>query len=130
MPRTFTLDEATALLPRLRELLAEMQEQKTALARAREGLGEMVQLASGNGHLLESEVTAKREEAKGLTDRLNELVAELNRMGCELKGLDEGLIDFRAEREGRTVYLCWKLGEPEIVYWHGLDTGFANRQPL
>ena len=130
MPRTFTLDEATALLPRLRELLGEMQEQKAALNRAREELGEMVQLASGNGHLLESEVTAKRKEAKAPADRLNELVAELNGMGCELKGLDEGLIDFRAEREGRTVYLCWKLGEPEIAYWHGLDTGFASRQPL
>lgn len=130
MPRTFTLDEATALLPRLRELLGEMQEKKAALARAREELGEMVQLASSNGHLLEAEVTAKRKEAKGQADRLNELLAELNGMGCELKGLDEGLIDFRAEREGRTVYLCWKLSEPEIAYWHGLDTGFASRQPL
>ena len=130
MPRTFTLDEANALLPRLRELLGEMQEKKGALARAREELGEMVQLASGNGHLLEAEVTAKRLEATGPTDRLNELLAELNGMGCELKGLDEGLIDFRAEREGHTVYLCWKLGEPEIAYWHGLDTGFASRQPL
>ncbi len=130
MPRIFTLDEATALLPRLRELLGEMQEQKAALARVREELGEMVQLASGNGHLLEAEVTAKRKEAKGPADRLNELLTELNGMGCELKGLDEGLIDFQAEREGRTVYLCWKLGEPEIVYWHHLDTGFASRQPL
>jgi hypothetical protein len=51
-------------------------------------------------------------------------------MGCELKGIEEGLIDFPSPREGRTVYLCWKLGEDSIGSWHELDTGFAGRQPL
>ncbi|MGH7488523.1 MAG: DUF2203 domain-containing protein [bacterium] len=51
-------------------------------------------------------------------------------MGCELKGVDEGLIDFPSEREGQTVYLCWKLGEERIEWWHELDTGFAGRQRL
>ena len=62
--------------------------------------------------------------------RLNALLAEINGFGCELKGLGEGLIDFPSKREGRTVYLCWKLGEERIAYWHELDTGFASREPL
>lgn len=130
MPRTFTLDEATALLPRLRELLGEMQEKRIALDRLREALTELARVASGNGHRLGTEVGGKRKEALALADRLNELLAELNGLGCELKGLEEGLIDFPAERGGRTVHLCWKLGEEEIAYWHELDTGFASRQPL
>jgi hypothetical protein len=48
----------------------------------------------------------------------------------ELKDLQMGLIDFYHEREGRIVYLCWRLGEPEVLFWHDLDTGFAGRQLL
>ncbi|MDP3766605.1 MAG: DUF2203 domain-containing protein [Dehalococcoidia bacterium] len=130
MPRIFTLGEASALLPRLREILVEMQERKPALDALREELAEMTSAASGNGHLLGREVDRKRKEAQELVDRLNELLEEINRLGCELKGVEEGLIDFRWEREGRIVYLCWKLGEERIASWHELDTGFASRRPL
>jgi len=51
-------------------------------------------------------------------------------MECELTDIDQGLIDFRAEMDGREVYLCWKLGEERIDWWHELDAGFAGRQPL
>jgi hypothetical protein len=127
MPRLFTLDEATALLPRLRDMLTEMQQAKATIDSLNEQLRE---LTAGNGHAPTGEVARKQQEAKRLVDRLNELLAKLNETGCELKGLDEGLIDFQSEREGRTVYLCWKLGEEAIAYWHELDTGFAGRQPL
>jgi len=130
MPRSFTLDEANALLPRLREVLAEMQEKKAKLDRVRGELGQMTRTASGNGHLLAQQMDRKRRDGETLAARLNELLSEVHRMGCELKGLEEGLIDFRSERNGRLVYLCWKLGEEGIAYWHELDTGFAGRQPL
>ncbi len=130
MPRVFTLDEATALLPRLREILSEMQEKKPTLDRLREELGEMARTASGNGNLLQEELDRKRQEAQTLVERLNALLAKIHGLGCELKGLEEGLIDFPAEREGRTVHLCWKLGEERIAYWHEPDTGFSGRQPL
>ncbi|OGO50549.1 MAG: hypothetical protein A2148_02580 [Chloroflexi bacterium RBG_16_68_14] len=130
MPRIFTLDEATTLLPRLREIMREMQEKRPALDHLREELLEMARTASGNGRLHEEGLRRKRREARTLAARLNALLAEVNGLGCELKGLEEGLIDFPAEREGRTIYLCWKLGEERIAYWHELDTGFAGRQPL
>ena len=50
--------------------------------------------------------------------------------GVELKGIDEGLVDFRSTRDGRVVYLCWRLGEETIAFWHELDVGFPGRQPL
>ena len=130
MPHLFTIDEATALLPRLREVLPELQDKKQALDRLRHELEEATQAAAGNGHLQAEELSQKRREAQVLAERLNKLLAEVNELGCELKGLEEGLIDFPTQREGRTVYLCWRLGEEQIAYWHELDTGFGGRQPL
>ena len=72
----------------------------------------------------------KQKAAQELIERLNKLGAELRELGCELKGIDEGLIDFPAEREGRTIYLCWRLGEDAITHWHEVDTGFGGRQSL
>jgi hypothetical protein len=61
---------------------------------------------------------------------LQEYVEELRHLGVEPKGAVEGLVDFPCQIDGRIVLLCWKLGEPEVLYWHDLDTGFAGRQPL
>lgn len=130
MARIFTLDEANALLPRLSEILAEMQAKQPALARLREELAAMGRTASGNGHLAGKELGEKRRQADAIAAQLDELLAEVTSFGCELKGLDEGLIDFPAERDGRTVYLCWRLGEETIAHWHDIEGGFAGRQQL
>jgi len=74
----------------------------------------------------EQEITQLAKAAAGL----NHLIERVQEMDCELKDIDQGLVDFRAEREGREVYLCWKLGEPDIRWWHELDAGFAGRRPL
>ena len=130
MARMFSLDEANALIPRLTEIVLEMQAKKPEVDSLREELGDMTETASGNGHLVEGDMRQKRSRAQILVERLNELLEELSGIGCELKGVEEGLVDFPTMREGRTVYLCWKLGEERIEYWHELDTGFAGRQPL
>ena len=114
----------------LREVLAEMQAKRGALARMREELAAFGRTASGNGHLVGKELRDKRQAAEELATRRSELLAELTSFGCELKGLDQGLIDFPAERDGRTVYLCWRLGESPIAHWHDVDAGYAGRQPL
>lgn len=130
MPRLFTVDEADRLVPRLTQILREMQEKKPRLDALREELGEIAETASGNGHVIEDDLRAKRDVAQELVARLNDLVGELHDMGVELKGVEQGLVDFPAEREGRTVYLCWQLGEERVAWWHELDTGFAGRQRL
>ncbi len=130
MSRTFTLEEATAQLPRLREILMEMRKKKPRVDELRREIMGMTKKATGNGHLVSQDVRDRQKEAQKFIGRLNELGKELNEIGCELKGIDEGLIDFPSEREGRTVYLCWKLGEDAITHWHELDTGFSSRQAL
>jgi hypothetical protein len=130
MSRTFTLEEATAQLPRLREILMEMREKKPRVDALRQEILGMTKKATGNGHLVSQEVRDRQKVAQELVGRLNELGEAIKDIGCEVKGIEEGLIDFPSEREGRTVYLCWKLGEDAITHWHELDTGFGSRQAL
>lgn len=63
-------------------------------------------------------------------DELQALVDELHQLGCHFKGFQEGLVDWYSYYAGRPVFLCWKLGEPEIAYWHQVDAGFMGRQPI
>ena len=126
MPRRlFTREEAQALLPRLTELLtalqAQQQERVTALqARSR-----------SNGHQSLNEGDEIRAEVVRLGAALVERVRSIHALGVLLKDPDSGLIDFPALRDGREVYLCWRLGEGErIGWWHEVEAGFAGRQPI
>ena len=78
---------------------------------------------SGPGEALKEELDAGAAE-------LDELVAELQELGCLFKGFGEGLVDWYSLYGGRAVFLCWKLGEEEIEWWHQVDAGFAGRQPI
>jgi hypothetical protein len=71
-----------------------------------------------------------RGEIEAAAKQINSLVDKVQGMGVELKDMEIGLVDFRTIREGREVYLCWKLGEESVSYWHELDTGYAGRKPL
>ena len=62
--------------------------------------------------------------------KYNNFMHKIEAMGCEIKGIHEGLVDFPSIREGKEVYLCWRMPEKEILFWHDLNTGFAGRKPL
>jgi hypothetical protein len=129
--RLFTLEEAEALLPRARDEVLAMQQCKREIDVLREALVDVSDRATGNGHVKdEGSVAEKRRKAEALVAQLNERLARLNGWGVEMKGLEEGLLDFPSEREGRVVYLCWRVGEDHIGFWHDIDAGFAGRQPL
>lgn len=128
--RLFSLDEANALLPRLSDLLLQMQEVKAKHDQLQAKVTEFAQRMSGNGHVLEQELNEARQEMAKAAAEVNQLLLMARELGCEVKDIDMGLVDFRAERDGREVYLCWKLGEPEVRWWHEMETGFAGRRPL
>ncbi len=127
-PVLFSLSEANALLPRLAPILMELRERKAALDDARKALAELHPAMRGNGHAAEATELTGRIEA--LAADLTAGVRAIAALGVEVKDLDHGLIDFPSLREGRIVYLCWRLGEGPIAYWHELNAGFAGRQPL
>lgn len=130
MPQYFTLDEANRLLPRLRELVPQAQECKRRVDALGEEVAVLARKAAGNGRLAGQEVKAKRSALEEAARALDESLKQIAELGCEVKGIDQGLIDFLSRREGRDVYLCWRIGEDEVSYWHEIQTGFAGRQPL
>ena len=127
--KLFTLDEALQLLPTVRQLLIEIQSGKREVEERSAALDRLLAATGGNGHLA-SGVARARAALQRAAAALERLMSELDETGAELKGIDEGLIDFPSERAGRVVYLCWRLGEETIGFWHELDAGFAGRQPL
>ncbi len=126
----FTLAEAGRLLPRLTLLLMEMRELKLEHDRFQAKAAELAQTMRSNGHVVEDELKEALAGMESAATRINSLIEQVLALGCELKGIDEGLIDFRSMMHGHEVYLCWKLGEERISWWHELDVGFAGRQPL
>jgi hypothetical protein len=127
MAKLFTLEEANALLPRLRQVLEELRGALSELERATAEAGEQQWRARGNGHRLVDDVLPRLRSARQAVAQQMRRVQEL---GCELKDPRSGLVDFPARRGGELVYLCWRLDESEVSFWHPLDTGFAGRQPL
>jgi hypothetical protein len=129
--KLFTREEAEALLPQVRAELEAMRTCKEALDALRGEMGRASRKATGNGHVEDRRLFGEgRREAEQLAEEINERLARLSAWGVEVKGIDEGLVDFPHERDGHVVYLCWRLGEDHIGWWHELDTGFAGRQPL
>ena len=131
--RLFTLDEANAVLPRVRELLEQIQFRAERLGALNERLEDFRERKRRGDHAAEGEgrlVAESLGEAERISGEVRELALEVQGMGVEIKDLRTGLIDFRSQRDDRVVYLCWRLGEDQIRFWHELDTGFAGRQPL
>ena len=65
----------------------------------------------------------------GIGGGMRALVEHLESLGIELRDLEQGLVDFPGERDGRPVWLCWRLAEPAVGHWHPIDEGFTSRQP-
>jgi hypothetical protein len=130
MPRFFTLDEARALLPRVGELARAMRDRKAEFDRHRDAYELLAaRLADEGEHLLEPH-RRHRAALERLATEIQRLINEVMALGVEVKGIDEGLVDFPSERDGEAIYLCWKLDEPDIGWWHDLTSGFRGRRPL
>ena len=123
--KTFTLDEANALLPSVRKKLERIQKLYATLGSHRES-AKLAAIASEFGGGMEqgpAYVRALYEVGK--------LTTELHELGVQLKDYSRGLIDFPSVREDRVVLLCWQIGEgDEIEWWHEIEAGFAGRQRL
>ena len=131
MARTFTVEEANAAVVELRPIVEQMVRHGRNLAAAQRRQTELVTRIAGNGgdmapsDLREAAATIEQEAAA--IAKCADLIDEA---GAQIKSLEEGLLDFPALRGDEVVLLCWKLGEDEIGFWHGVDEGFAGRKPL
>lgn len=124
MPEKFyTVEEANALVPKLKTLLQRIRDTQQALAEDK-SVAVVREKASQNGgglpgrHLSELSRTLERD------------LQQLQEWGIVLRDPSIGLIDFFHQRQGETVFLCWKLGESKVEWWHPVDTGIAGRERL
>jgi hypothetical protein len=125
--KIFTVQEANALLPNVRIILAKIQRAHRKLIQYRDEAKQASDAAeqSGGGGIAEGVVYAL------VLTELTVQLAELEGLGVQLKDFERGLIDFPSLRDGRVVLLCWQMGEgDELEWWHDVDTGFAGRTPL
>ncbi len=128
----FTRDEAQELLEvvgpqlgaaRAQKQRAELLDKELAVAASR------VMFLGGSMPPV-IELGQKRAERDRLVAEIRDAVERVHETGCLVKDLDMGLVDFPSLRSGEEIYLCWKLGEEKIQYWHGMTEGYAGRKPL
>ncbi|HEX8033070.1 MAG TPA: DUF2203 domain-containing protein [Ktedonobacterales bacterium] len=131
MPKYFTRDEAEALLPRVESLLREIQILREQVVELEERLAELRVKLMSNGHQRGDEMQRMQASLMSASAEITRRVRNIAALGVLVKDLDTGLIDFPTLRDGREVYLCWRLGEgSRIAWWHEVDSGFAGRQRL
>jgi hypothetical protein len=133
MPRRyFTPEEASELLPQVRVAAETLVEHRRALVEATTKRAELATRIAGNGGDFDpQEPRELEEELEREAEAVARAVSSLEELGVQVKDLDHGLVDFPALRaNGEEVLLCWRVGEDEIGYWHGLEEGFAGRKPL
>ncbi len=132
--RTYTVAEANAMLPQVEALARTMRTCKLRIEVLRLQAARVAASLRGNGHSKEQRAAppdaATAAAVARVMDEMNAALARVHALGCEVKDFDMGLIDFLHEREGRLVYLCWRLGEAEVAWWHEVHMGFGSRQPL
>ena len=129
--KLFTVQQANAMLPLVRAICTDLSQLADDVKQRRDRLGRL--LAGRDvqrGDPYDEELAQVKEDLAKDFARVEEHMQELIELGVYPKGNVEGLVDFPAVVDGRTVFLCWKLGEPEVLFWHELNAGYAERQPL
>jgi hypothetical protein len=119
--RRYTVDEANAALATLAPLLESLREAQTVMAELQD---EVVEATRSNGG---GEAGRRFNEASQAAGAAESEIAEL---GVIVRDPSSGLVDFPAERDGEEIFLCWRLGEDAVAWWHPTDSGFAGRRPL
>ena len=122
--RLFTLAEANSLLPQLEDSLCAVQRGKSVLVQTKPAIAKASANASFGGGSPEGPhyICALEQVGRHLHS--------IQEMGILVKDVDMGLCDFPHMKDGRVVYLCWKLGEPDVRWWHEIDTGYDSRQSV
>jgi hypothetical protein len=132
MARRFTLEEAESLLPEIEDSLREAISLKSEFELAEGELQSINRRVMMLGGMLidREEIQRHKQQRERSAEGLKTAIEKIQEFGCIIKDLDIGLVDFTTLFRGEEVYLCWKLGESGIGFWHGTHEGFAGRKPI
>ena len=130
--KLFSLSEAERLRVQLEPILVEAMESRRKLAELDEQLGAVAERIqrSGGMQVPYEKIAKLRLERGQLEDAIQSAVENIHATGCLVKDLDVGLLDFPARLNNEEVYLCWRLGEDRIRFYHRQNEGFAGRKPI
>jgi hypothetical protein len=127
----FSVEEANRTLPLVKAIVQDIVQQSRRVDALQQRLDRVLrERRRPSEDLYSEELQQSQAELEIEDEKLQNYVEELKSLGIELKSDEIGLCDFRTLMNGREVYLCWHLGEPEVLFWHELDSGFAGRQSL
>jgi hypothetical protein len=132
MSRRFSLVEAQSLIPRLERLLSDAVARKNDYQQAERVIQTFAQqvMLMGGMNVDRERVRESRQTRDAAAQELRRIIEEVQEIGVVVKDLDIGLIDFPTRFRGVDVYLCWRLGERAIEFWHGMDEGFRGRKAI
>jgi hypothetical protein len=132
MPRFFTLQQAEQLLPEVESAIRDAISLKSEYQQAEAEWQNFSRRITMLGGVLvdHSQLREQKNRRESLAHGLQEALEKIHEYGCLVKDLDIGLIDFPTQFHGEEVYLCWKLGESGIRFWHGVQEGFRGRKPI
>jgi hypothetical protein len=132
MAKRFTLYEAEELLPEIERLLRQAIQLKDAYQQAEQELQALLQrIMQSGGMVVDRQIVLQaRLRRDSVGEPLKKALEGIQSNGCVVKDLNIGLVDFPTLFRGEEVYLCWKLGETAIEYWHGMQEGFAGRKAI
>ena len=127
--RYYSIDEANDRLGEVRQLLQQLRADRDAIALAQQD--QQLRGATNGSASHAGEVAASTARIKTLVARMRDTVIQLDAWDVTLRDIGTGLIDFPALANGRPIWLCWRLGEPDTIgWWHEYDAGIDGRQPL
>jgi hypothetical protein len=125
--RTYTIEEANALVPQVRAVLLQLAVEQRRLDASH---AEMHRQLDTDGDPDSAAAAGRREaEVADIREGMRTLLVHLNELGVELRDLEMGLVDFPGERDGAAVWLCWRLSDARVSFWHPTDEGYATRRP-
>jgi hypothetical protein len=146
MTRFFDLDEANSTLPEVRDILESLRDQRAELIRLRDEVVDRTaesdrtadqaqahhegSTSADASTATDADLRVLRLRMQGVIDRMQAGVVRIDELGITLREIETGLIDFPAIASGRQIWLCWRLGEGDVAWWHELSDGFSGRQEL
>ena len=125
--KLFSPEEANELIPRLELLIRDMQEDLKTL---RFRVAELAVHDADLTNLTLPQIVERYPELSVPGEALAEAISQIESMGCFLKDVDQGLVDFPFDNGDEIAFLCWQYGEPRLIAWHSIEGGFSGRQPL
>lgn len=125
--RVYTIEQANDLIPQVRAVLLQLALEQRRLDASH---AEMHRQLDANGDPAAAAAAVRQEaEVAEIREGMRTLLVHLGEMGVELRDVEMGLVDFPGERDGQPVWLCWRLADPSVAFWHGTDEGYASRKP-